>query len=341
MTECASMRLQEQIEMMLSSQKRLWPLVGENYAALSRLKKTYFTGYDSRSSYVEVQYNPQRLASSSARVDEASLRARKCFLCVENQPREQATIVWREKYKIQVNPYPIFSRHFTIAALEHAPQRIMGRVGDLLRLAEELPDYVVFYNGPRCGASVPDHFHFQAGVKSELPICGQIEDMPMNVSIVTQREGGMCKEEQVSGFLLRSYGRMMYHFACEDARDAVAWHESLQDRLPRIGGDEAGQNVLCWTTASKWPYHMLVFPRTKHRPSFYGTEEGHYLLSPASVDMGGLVVLAREEDFDRITVDDVMMMYCEVTRDEANFAASWKIIEEERAKALSYLNKTK
>ncbi len=309
------MALKEDIEAMLERQLRNWNLARDNYNSVRSAKRVVLTG-DSGDTFVELRFIPERMRSTAARIDTESLKRRKCFLCLANQPQEQETIEWNGRYKIQVNPYPIFSRHFTIAALEHVPQRIEGRVGDMLALADELPGYVVFYNGPESGASAPDHFHFQAGLRKELPVCEQI---------------GQCGERHNAGLHLDDFGRAMYYFKCVDKGDAQNRLTELQGILP-AGEYEPKQNVLCWTDAGKHHYHLLVFPRYRHRPSCYGDGDGQIMWSPASVDLAGLIVLPREADFRSITIDDVIKVFCEVTRNEDDCALTLETFLKEKEK---------
>ena len=170
-----TMNYSDETDSLISRQLLNWPLVARNYAALEHVSTRTLAVGGSR---VVLQFNPERIRSSAASVDVASLKARKCFLCSENQPREQEMIDWHGLYKIQVNPYPIFPRHLTIACLRHTPQLIAGRIGHMLRLAADLPKFVLFYNGPRCGASAPDHMHFQAGNKGFMPLVDEAADAP-------------------------------------------------------------------------------------------------------------------------------------------------------------------
>ena len=147
------------INKLIARQLRDWDVAGRNYAALGDVAtRTLSLG----ESVVTLQFNPERRRSSAALIDKRSLARRRCFLCTEHQPAKQKAVLWGDHYKIQVNPYPIFKRHLTIADLRHEPQRLSGRVTDMLQLAKALPEFVLFYNGPQCGASAPDHAHFQA-----------------------------------------------------------------------------------------------------------------------------------------------------------------------------------
>ncbi len=145
-----------------------WNLLKERYDALDdvEIKEFWFDGFK-----VKVQYNPGRIKSSSAKTDDVSINNRACFLCVENLPEPQQGILLADKYLLLCNPFPIFPQHFTISSVQHEPQNIIEHIEGMLELTKHLSsDYSLIYNGPACGASAPDHFHFQAGRKNSMPI---------------------------------------------------------------------------------------------------------------------------------------------------------------------------
>ena len=299
------MLLIEQIENLFTRQLSDWQLVRDNYAALDGLltREVIIPIKESlHNSHIMLQYNPERLRSSSANIDNASLKARPCFLCNENQPREQETVVWDNRYKIQINPYPIFSRHLTISALEHKPQRIAGRIADMIHLAKDLPGYVVFYNGPKSGASAPDHAHFQAGLYEELPICYEL--FCATTSLIDANGNGEFGT-------VTCLGRPVFYIESLDIEHGEQWFNDLIDALPvKKGQEEPMINILCWHDGGSWS--IAVFPRRKHRPACYGTGEDQFVISPASLDMGGLWAVAREEDFNKLTLHDVRLILMDV-----------------------------
>ena len=299
------MLLIEQIENLFTRQLSDWQLVRDNYAALDGLltREVIIPIKESlHNSHIMLQYNPERLRSSSANIDDASLKARPCFLCNENQPREQETVVWDNRYKIQINPYPIFSRHLTISALEHKPQRIAGRIADMIHLAKDLPSYVVFYNGPKSGASAPDHAHFQAGLYKELPICHEL--FCATTSLIDANGNGEFGT-------VTCLGRPVFYIESLDIEHGEQWFNDLIDALPvKKGQEEPMINILCWHDGGSWS--IAVFPRRKHRPACYGTGEDQFVISPASLDMGGLWAVAREEDFNKLTLHDVRLILMDV-----------------------------
>lgn len=303
--------MQQQVHDLIDRQLRDWSTAQENYAALGRVS---LRGFEiAGRSVVVMQCNPERRRSSGASIDAASLKARPCFLCKEHQPVEQETIEWEGRYKIQVNPYPIFPDHLTISALEHTPQSIAGsRIDDMLNLARMLDDFVLFYNGPRCGASAPDHMHFQAGNKGFMPLCDEVMDdmlwTPEHL-LLTSKEGFLGFTDQL--------GRNLFMIKASERVVASLLFARLQLAMILASGenDEPMQNVLCWWDDATSNYHIVVFPRSKHRPQCYGEGEGQMLISPASVDMGGVWAIAREQDFEKITDEQVQAIYDELCLD--------------------------
>ena len=265
-------KMKEKITQLFNEQSSDWEFARKNYKALEQVKvKTLLVdGHE-----YKVQFNPARIISSAAKVDAQSIRERACFLCAENRPPEQHGIPFNERYTILINPYPIFPRHLTIPSIEHTPQRIATRFGDMLDLAKQLDDYILFYNGPRCGASAPDHFHFQAGSKGFLPI-----EKDKN------RYNMICIESNKKEELLNRF-RQVYDSMEKKPED-----------------DEPMMNLLVWYEACQWI--VCIFPRKKHRPScYYAESEANLLISPASVDLGGVFITPLEKDFEKIIAEDI------------------------------------
>ena len=207
------------------------------------------------------QFNPARVVSTGAKVDKASIAARPCFLCRDNRPQCQHVHQWGN-YEILVNPFPIFPGHLTIASCRHEPQSVNGHVGDMLRLACELEGYTVFYNGPQCGASAPDHLHFQA-VPSEY--------MPLD----------------------RRYPFKRHYFI--DSHERVG--EALSELLYSLSayGDEPMVNIALRAVDSS-TIEAVVVPRRAHRPQCYDTVK----VSPGAVDVFGTLITVSEADFDAV-----------------------------------------
>ena len=311
------------IEKLISRQMRDWDLAGANYAALASASTRSLQLGEST---ITLQFNPERRRSSAAALDKKSLARRKCFLCTENQPAKQKAVLWGDHFKIQVNPYPIFKRHLTIADLHHEPQRFAGRVGDMLQIAKALPDFVVFYNGPMCGASAPDHAHFQAGAKGEMPLPDE-----MNHATTHLLADG---DEGFIGFV-DSLGRNLFTIETSTQRAAERYAMRLLDLLPvPEGASEPMINALCWWDTTQRSWRLVIFPRRKHRPACYGEGEGRLLLSPGAVDMGGLWAIPERNDFDALTPELIQALYNELcmTRNElepviTGFSQHWEDLQ--------------
>jgi ATP adenylyltransferase/5',5'''-P-1,P-4-tetraphosphate phosphorylase II len=271
--------MNEAVQQLIADQLAHWELAATNYQALAQVKTKLLTVDGHR---YRVQFNPARILSSAAQVDAQSLQKRKCFLCAANRPAQQEALSFKDKYEILINPYPVFPRHLTLPALAHTPQAIAGRLGDMLDLAQALDDYILFYNGPKCGASAPDHFHFQAGSKGFLPI-EQDTAWPNTVRV----------EER-------------------DKAEALRRFQLLYDSLPVSAGEtEPMMNILTWYDGDKWI--LCVIPRKKHRPACYFAEgDKQILISPASVDLGGVMITPLESSFHLITADTLKTIINEV-----------------------------
>lgn len=290
------------VDRLIARQLRDWNVAGRNYAALASVSTRRLSLGEST---VVLQFNPERRRSSAAAIDRQSLMRRECFLCSEHQPVRQRAVLWGDRYKIQVNPYPVFERHLTIADLQHVPQQLAGRVGDMLSLARDLPDFVVFYNGPQCGASAPDHAHFQAGAKGAMPLCDEI--MHATTRILADSDEGSI------GFV-DTLGRSLFAIEAATQRAAERYVYQLLDLLPVAeNADKPMVNVLCWWENTSRLWHTVVFPRSKHRPACYGDGEGRLLLSPASTEMGGLWAIPERKDFDSLTAGQIQALYDELS----------------------------
>lgn len=292
---------------LFNGQFREWKLARDNYDQLDRVmvRTVSFPGYD-----ISVQFNPGRITSSAAKVDARSIEARPCFLCEKNRPPEQRGIPFEDDHIILINPFPIFRRHLTIVSISHTPQRIGGSFGTMLSLAEALPEYVVFYNGPQCGASAPDHLHFQAGNRGFLPIESDIGNPEL------------CHRVAASGdteiWLWSGYDRGIMTLKGTDRFAMSGVLDRFRERFAQIQPDrpEPMLNILAYHIDGLWTVHVI--PRSVHRPACYFAEGGNrILLSPASVDIGGVFITPREEDFRKITAEDIHSILGEVCLGES------------------------
>ena len=299
--------MKEDIQQLISEQLSSWELAKLNYAALGQVRMKSFRIGDHT---YRVQFNPARILSSAAKVDPNSIKERKCFLCPANLPELQKGIPFGKRYQILVNPYPIFPRHLTIPDLSHTDQRISGRFNDMLELAEELDDFVIFYNGPKCGASAPDHAHFQAGNKGFLPIEKEWE--------ATGREK-LTTIKGASLWHLNNDPRMALIIEATEKEAANIVFDLVYRSLGSLTEEEEPMmNLVIWKEETRWV--ACVFPRKKHRPSCYTAEgDKNLLISPASVDMGGVFITPQERDFEKITANDITEIIEEVCLSPTDF----------------------
>ena len=290
---------------LLEQQKGAWELLRNGYETLRsvRTRAFEFDGFQ-----VKVQFNAGRMISTVAKVDTTSIKERKCFLCTENLPPAQRGIPCDGEYLVLCNPFPIFPEHFTISSVRHTPQVVRDSFATFLSLTRELgASYTVFYNGPKCGASAPDHLHFQAGNRAFLPIDVEYEALKMAPG------NQVFESDPLRAYSLKNYLRRLITLESSDAsllaRAFSALYELLQEGGP--AGEEPMLNVLGFHTNGEWRIH--VFPRAKHRPAFYFKEGPEKLLfSPAAVELGGICTTPREEDFEKVTRQHIADMYQEV-----------------------------
>ena len=303
-----------QADKLIADQIAVWPQAAGNFEALKNVK---VKDLDVDGMHIKVQFNPARIVSSSAKVDAKSLKERKCFLCGANRPEVQTGLPWGEndRYIVLINPFPIFPRHLTIPDTSHVDQLIVDRVADMMDLANDLDGYTVFYNGPKCGASAPDHMHFQAGNSDFLTTAEAVENAELK-TIATDGDATLA--------LVDSLPLKLFVIDAEDHLAGARLFRRLYDAIPVPEGEkEPMMNILCYATPAG--ERMLVIPRKRHRPSFYGTEgDDCMLLSPASVDMGGVFITPLEKDFNRLDaalVKKVLDELC-LSADEINAIAS-------------------
>lgn len=292
------------LQTLLSSQRQEWPMAASNFKGLEEVQsKTLNIGQ----AKVRVQFNPKRIISSGAKVDEKTIAERPCFLCEKNRPQEQKSILFGG-YEILINPFPIFPEHFTIPAISHTPQLIEGRIGDLLELAYQLTPYVLFYNGPFCGASAPDHMHFQAGNSRFLPIEEAAKEQGQQ-DVIIKKERGIV-------FRIKD-------FPCQTLVIKSASKEFCQENFEKIltflpiheGHEEPMMNILSFFHEGEW--FLLIIPRKKHRPSCFFAEGNQKItISPASVDLGGVFITPLKKDFDRANEKLITEIYNEVCLDQ-------------------------
>ena len=255
----------------------------------------------------KLQYNPLRIVSSGAKVDKKSIAARKCFLCKTNRPENQISKMLDSKYEMLVNPFPILPKHFTIPAKRHQPQCIYNNYKEIHKILDKFEDLFVFYNGPACGASAPDHLHFQAGTADVIPIHKGWQRICRSLDVIYS----VAEGEDIS--ILNEYPIKAFVIRSKSESNDVAMFRTLYRHMPKKNGEtEPMMNVVAWRDGATTI--TVVFARKKHRPDVYFKEgDERMLISPGAVDMSGLVITPRKCDFDRITSEQLESIFKEVS----------------------------
>ena len=295
-----------ELQALLLQQQATWDLARLGFKSLESVRTRSF---DFDSVIWRVQFNPGRMKSTTAKVDDSSIRTRPCFLCHDNLPPEQRGILYRDDFLMLVNPYPILPEHFTIARVDHRPQRILPNFETMLDLAAELsPEFLVLYNGPQCGASAPDHMHFQAGTKQFLPL---VDDY----NSARARFGRLLADNGEVRVL--SIDRYLPSFIALESASGKVMAEVFE-LIYRVSqsvvgsNEEPMMNVLAWFDEGEW--RVVIFMRSKHRPDrYYEPTPSRVLISPAAIDLAGIGVIPVEDDFDHIDADALRAIVEEVT----------------------------
>ena len=257
------------------------------------------------SDQLKVQFNPARIVSTGAKIDKHTLGERPCFLCERNRPKEQMTKQIDDHFLLLVNPFPILPVHFTIPATKHQPQSIYRHYGEMHRLLSLHSELMVFYNGPKCGASAPDHLHFQAGTSGVLPLQTNWQRLSRSLTDVIS----LNDEEKISvlsDFLVPAF---VIISKSEDS-DEELFHRLYRSMPMRGDESEPMMNIIAWRKGDE--FISVVIPREKHRPDAYFAEgEAQMMVSPGALDMAGLIITPREEDFSKINLDKATALLCE------------------------------
>ena len=315
---------EEDVETFFESELNSWEAARQRYNDLqTQVQKRELPFGDSS---LAVQWNPARIVSTAAQIDKASITARPCFLCDENRPKEQHTLMIRHHYQVLINPFPILPHHFTIPTRRHKPQNIWEHFGTMRHLAWTLPHHIVFYNGPLCGASCPDHMHLQAGSRGVVPIERDWELYENRLEKLYPLTGSGTQEMAEAGntsqrcglFLLKSYACPVFVIrSLPEEKDSLLCQRLYQALPVSEGESEPRMNVICWRQPGDESRSdeiiTLVFPRKKHRPDCYSEE---LMVSPGALDMGGLFITPREEDFRKLTPEWAVEILKEVSMTE-------------------------
>jgi ATP adenylyltransferase/5',5'''-P-1,P-4-tetraphosphate phosphorylase II len=297
----------ERSKKLLAEQKISWLFLQQNYLKLEKLHTREFDFDDFK---IKIQLNPERIKSVSLDVSQEAINLRDCPLCIEQLPKEQDGLIYDKNYIILCNPYPIFEEHFTISKRKHKPQNIIGNYIDLLNLSRDLGSYyTLFYNGPKCGSSVPSHMHFQAGTKLKLPIENEFEQIKRKFTRL------FIHHEKIEIRFVENYLRYAIYFESSNKGELVYAFKIFITAFKRISrpDEEPMINIIStYNESNKWS--LIIFPRAKHRPAqFFEEGEKKLLVSPAAVDLGGLIITPREEDFNKITKNEIINIYNQVT----------------------------
>ncbi len=292
------------LNLLLHLQKQEWEELRTGYISLdsTNFKKFQFNGFS-----IKAQHNPGRIKSSSAKVDEKSINNRKCFLCMENLPKNQKGILYDNNFLFLCNPFPIFNKHFTIAYIKHIPQQIFYSFEYLLKISRELKDeFIVFYNGPKCGASAPDHLHFQAGEKGFMPIDDEFHLIKNEYSEILSEDDSLCLTAIDDG--LRRF------ISIESNRYAtVVEIFGKIYRLLQNDNSEPLLNILS-SYEENYGWRIIIFLREKHRPEcYFKNGKDNFLLSPAAVDYGGVCILPLEKDFQSVSEEKLNEVFNETS----------------------------
>ena len=266
------------------------------------------------SDQLKLQWNPARIVSTGAKIDKKTLGERPCFLCDKNRPKEQMSKQIDEKFHLLVNPFPILPVHFTIPARKHQPQLIYKNYGEMHRFISLHSDLMVFYNGPKCGASAPDHLHFQAGTNGILPLQTNWQRLSRNLTDIIS----LNDEERIS--VVRDFIVPAFVIISKSAESDEALFRRLYKAMPQRGDEtEPMMNIISWRKGEE--FISVVIPREKHRPEAYFAEgDAQFVVSPGALDMSGLIITPREADFRKLTEEKALSLLqeCGVSEEKMN-----------------------
>lgn len=322
--------MDNQIDKFVKDQLSVWPLAAENYRSLKKAgsKVLSIGGLP-----VTVQLNPCRRISSEASLDKESINRRPCFLCPENRPAEQTNIEFEgrkgRRYRVTLNPYPIFPSHLVISSFEHTPQSIWHRYQDLLDFVRENNEYLGFYNGPESGASAPDHMHFQACPQGLTPLQNRVDELLAAGDDKTLDYLTNVKEARL--FHLNEYARGVFVLCGATAKSTAKLFYRLLDCAPvPDGSSEPKMNIIAWCHEGE--YRTVVIFRERHRPHNYSSSGAdHLAMSPGCADLAGVYVTTREEDFDKLDAGLLSQVVREVAAsEETEKEIIWRLTRSQR-----------
>jgi len=289
---------------LLSEQRKIWQDLREGYESLKGVRERDLScsGFS-----VRLQYNPGRIKSSLANVAEKNTDERRCFLCLDHLPEGQKGIFYRNEYLILCNPMPVFSSHFTVSHFDHRLQAISEHIDTFLQLMADFgSDWAILYNGPKCGASAPDHLHFQAAPSGQMPIEKEIQE-EKRLTLMTQLNNVLL-------YRVRDRGREVIILEGDDPMTVGDAFKVFLNALKKVLliEEEPMMNIAGFCKERKW--RLIIFPRCKHRPdAFFREGDSRIVVSPGAIDMGGLLITPLKKDFDQLDGALVESIYREVS----------------------------
>jgi len=285
-----SNKLNESAKNLWQRQMNDWPMAAGFYKSLELVQVRDF---QVDNLHFSAQFNPARRASTSAKVDQKSIQARPCFLCEKNLPPEQEGVDAGD-FTILINPFPIFPMHFTIPLKQHAKQQILPWYRHFLGFAFLLDEFVLFYNGPACGASAPDHLHFQAVTSGLMPLLKDYDSWGRNQAKCIE------KNDDTTLYKLNGFLRAVYVIESDDIESSYAIFETLHQSWQTEADVEPLMNIIARYSDNQWT--VFVLPRKAFRPTqYFAEDESRVMISPAAVEMAGIFITPVEEDFPKIT----------------------------------------
>lgn len=296
------MTILDKVNNLFESQLEEWALAKKNYSGLQNVEER---DVEYKYCHIRLQFNPERIVSTGAKVGKDDIKKRKCFLCENNRPEEQRGVVYREKYNILVNPFPILPVHFTIPTIDHAPQSI-NDFEDMLFLARDLSEYSIIYNAPDCGASAPDHMHFQAGTKDFTQTERELHHIMRTAQVLDF-------EMDTVVYHAFEYLRTCYVIVSTSFDKTVReFNKIIKERcLISTQYNEPRINIICRYDEGRWT--TIIFPRKKHRSSHYINVDNQIMISPGTIDMAGVMITPREKDFKNVCKLKIAEIFDEVT----------------------------
>ena len=310
-------------EQLLKIQLNEWEALDEGYNRLSNVKIKSFLFDDFQ---FKLQFNPGRMKSTTAEVGKKEIKKRNCFLCLKNLPAEQRGIKLLDDYLLLCNPYPIFPNHFTIASYTHKQQEIKSSFDDFISLSRMLSDkYSLIYNGPKCGASAPDHLHFQAGTKLYIPIENEFH------SLIKNYGEEILNNKQIAISAVDDNLRRFISFETGDKNVLRNSFKQFYQTYSKIksGEEEPMMNIIC-NYGEGFGWRVLILLRHKHRSLHYYLEGDEKItISPAAIDIGGVCITPVEKDFKRMDKETLIEVFEEISLRRDEFKKLINLLKEE------------